>query len=206
MGVNLSRLTLSMATNAEIVERCDKLPAGPKERWDFEAGAALDFNLRYAVAKEAVFPSKRSAVAKASDIVAHALWPGIGVARLRRRRPISPAVAVATVGLAALLAVMHLKPIGFCFALGDGSCATLSGAAGLVVAPPDRRVHALRRVPSGPRAPPDHAARVQWFRLEYAVVHGAQLPCAGPLRRLAAAQSKGPTWPLKPGRDEVVRS
>lgn len=59
------------------------------------------------------------------DIVAHALWAGIGVALLRRRRPISPAVAVATVGLAAVPDVLHLLPIGFWWALGDGPWSTL---------------------------------------------------------------------------------
>lgn len=59
------------------------------------------------------------------DILAHALWAGIGVALWRRRRPVSPAVAAATVSLAALPDVLHLLPIGAWWAVGDGSWSTL---------------------------------------------------------------------------------
>lgn len=40
----------------------NKLPAGAEVRWDFEASASLDFSVHYHVGKDAVFPSKLSAV------------------------------------------------------------------------------------------------------------------------------------------------
>jgi hypothetical protein len=51
----------------KFVELCGKLPAGLAVRWDFEAGAPLDFNVHYHVGKEAVFPVKLPAVAAAKD-------------------------------------------------------------------------------------------------------------------------------------------
>jgi hypothetical protein len=45
------------------------------------------------------------------DLVAHALWAGIGVAAMRRRRPIAPVVAASAVAMAALPDVLHLLPI-----------------------------------------------------------------------------------------------
>jgi hypothetical protein len=51
----------------KFVELCGKLPAGLAVRWDFEAGAPLDFNVHYHMGKEVVFPFKRSAVATAKD-------------------------------------------------------------------------------------------------------------------------------------------
>ena len=49
----------------KFAEVCDKLPAGAKVRWDFEASAPLDFNVHYHVGKEVVFPSKLAAVSTA---------------------------------------------------------------------------------------------------------------------------------------------
>lgn len=51
----------------KFVELCDKLPAGLKVRWDFDAGAPLDFNVHYHMGKDVVFPFKLSAVASARD-------------------------------------------------------------------------------------------------------------------------------------------
>ncbi len=50
----------------KFAEVCDKLPAGAKVRWDFEASAPLDFNVHYHVGKEVVFPSKLAAVSAAT--------------------------------------------------------------------------------------------------------------------------------------------
>ena len=63
------------------------------------------------------------------DILAHSLWAGIGVAVLRRRRPIAPGTAAATVALAALPDVLQLLPILAWWALGSGSWATLQAYA-----------------------------------------------------------------------------
>jgi len=51
----------------KFVEVCGKLPAGLKVRWNFEAGAPLDFNVHFHVGKDVVFPSKLGAVATARD-------------------------------------------------------------------------------------------------------------------------------------------
>ena len=51
----------------KFAEVCDKLPAGAKVSWDFEASAPLDFNVHYHVGKDAVFPSKLVAVSTAKD-------------------------------------------------------------------------------------------------------------------------------------------
>ncbi len=51
----------------KFVELCGKLPAQLAVRWDFKAGAPLDFNVHYHVGKAVVFPFKRSAVATAKD-------------------------------------------------------------------------------------------------------------------------------------------
>ncbi len=51
----------------KFAEVCDKLPAGAKVRWDFEASAPLDFNVHYHVGKDVFFPSKMVAVSTAKD-------------------------------------------------------------------------------------------------------------------------------------------
>ena len=51
----------------KFAEVCDKLSAGAKVRWDFEASVPLDFNVHYHVGKEVVFPSKLAAVSTAKD-------------------------------------------------------------------------------------------------------------------------------------------
>ena len=50
-----------------LVEVCDKLPAGTKVGWKFEASSALDFDIHYHVGKEVTFPIKLSAVSRAQD-------------------------------------------------------------------------------------------------------------------------------------------
>ncbi len=57
---------VSAVAPGKFTEVCDKLPAGAKVRWDFEASAPLDFNVHYHVGKEVVFPSKLSAVSTAT--------------------------------------------------------------------------------------------------------------------------------------------
>jgi hypothetical protein len=55
------------------------------------------------------------------DIVAHGLWAAIGIAALRRQRPVSNADAVAAVGLAAAPDLAQLLPlIGAALFEGDG--------------------------------------------------------------------------------------
>jgi hypothetical protein len=54
------------------------------------------------------------------DILAHTLWAGVGVALLRRRRPVPTRTAVATLGLAALPDVLHLLPIVAWWVFGAG--------------------------------------------------------------------------------------
>ena len=63
------------------------------------------------------------------DIVAHSLWAGIGVALLRRHRPVAAGTAAATVALAALPDAVQLLPILAWWALGDGSWAALQAYA-----------------------------------------------------------------------------
>ena len=45
------------------------------------------------------------------DTLAHALWAGLGLAAARRRVPVAPAVAAATVVLAVLPDLAHLVPL-----------------------------------------------------------------------------------------------
>jgi hypothetical protein len=52
---------------AKFAEVCGKLPAGLKLRWDFAAGAPLDFNVHYHLGKEVLYAAKMSAVASAKD-------------------------------------------------------------------------------------------------------------------------------------------
>ena len=51
----------------KFVEVCGTLPAGLQVRWDFQAGAPLDFNVHYHVGQEVWFPARLSAVATAGD-------------------------------------------------------------------------------------------------------------------------------------------
>lgn len=55
------------------------------------------------------------------DILAHTLWAAIGVSLLRRRRPITSRVAVATMALAALPDVFQMIPVLLWWLLGSGS-------------------------------------------------------------------------------------
>ena len=63
------------------------------------------------------------------DILAHALWAGVGVAVLRRHRAVTSGSAVATVTLAALPDLMHLLPLLAWWALGSGSWAVVQAYA-----------------------------------------------------------------------------
>ena len=56
--------------SGKFVEVCGKLPAGVKVLWDFEAGAAVDFNVHYHAGKAVVFPVKLSAVSSGTDTLA----------------------------------------------------------------------------------------------------------------------------------------
>ena len=59
------------------------------------------------------------------DILAHALWAGIGVTLARRRWKISRRTAAITVGAAILPDLIHLVPIIAWWLFGDGSLATV---------------------------------------------------------------------------------
>jgi hypothetical protein len=63
------------------------------------------------------------------DIVAHTLWAGVGVALLRRRRPVPALTVATTMGMAALPDVMHLLPIVFWWVFGDGTWAVVRAYA-----------------------------------------------------------------------------
>ncbi len=54
------------------------------------------------------------------DILAHTLWAGLGVAVLRRRRPVAPRTVAATLGLATAPDALHLLPILAWWAFGGG--------------------------------------------------------------------------------------
>ena len=60
------------------------------------------------------------------DILAHALWAGIGVTFARRRWIINRRNAIATVTLATAPDVLHLLPIVGWWLFGDGSLAALT--------------------------------------------------------------------------------
>lgn len=59
------------------------------------------------------------------DILAHALWVGVGTAVARRRIPISRPAAVATVTLAVLPDIVQLFPLVPWVVAGDGTLAML---------------------------------------------------------------------------------
>jgi hypothetical protein len=63
------------------------------------------------------------------DILAHALWAGIGVTLARRRWKVTRRTAVITVGLAVLPDVMHLLPIIAWWLFGDGTFAAIKAYA-----------------------------------------------------------------------------
>lgn len=63
------------------------------------------------------------------DILAHALWAGIGVTLARRRWKITRRTVVTTLGLAAIPDVMHLLPIIVWWLFGSGSFATIEAYA-----------------------------------------------------------------------------
>jgi hypothetical protein len=50
----------------KFVEVCGKLAKGARVRWQYAAGAALDFNVHYHSGKDVIYPAKRDATAKAS--------------------------------------------------------------------------------------------------------------------------------------------
>jgi hypothetical protein len=53
----------------KFVELCGKLPAGQQVRWQFDAGAPLDFNVHYHVGKDVVYPVQLNAVASGRDLL-----------------------------------------------------------------------------------------------------------------------------------------
>ncbi len=63
------------------------------------------------------------------DILAHALWAGVGTAVVHRRMPISRRVAIATVALAVLPDVVQFLPLLAWFLGGDGSWLALQAFA-----------------------------------------------------------------------------
>jgi hypothetical protein len=62
------------------------------------------------------------------DVLAHALWAGLGVAALRRRWPIGPRAVAATVALAVLPDMVQLAPL-IGRSLADGDVAVLHAYA-----------------------------------------------------------------------------
>jgi len=63
------------------------------------------------------------------DIVAHTLWAAAGVTALHHRWPITPSIAAATLGMAALPDVLHLLPIALWWMFGNGTFSMLSAYA-----------------------------------------------------------------------------
>ncbi len=63
------------------------------------------------------------------DILAHALWTGIGTALARGRRPVAPRTVALTVGLATVPDLLHLLPIVGWWLVGDGSLAVVQAYA-----------------------------------------------------------------------------
>ena len=51
----------------KFVEVCGKLAVREGVRWNFIAGAPVDFNIHYHVGKEAVFPAKQAQVSSGRD-------------------------------------------------------------------------------------------------------------------------------------------
>jgi hypothetical protein len=63
------------------------------------------------------------------DILAHALWAGVGITLVRRRRPVAPHTVPLTIGLAALPDVLHLLPIIGWWLFGDRTFAVVRAYA-----------------------------------------------------------------------------
>jgi len=59
------------------------------------------------------------------DVLAHALWAGMGCAAARRKVDLPPCTVVATVTLAVLPDVAHMLPVAAWVMLGEGAWATL---------------------------------------------------------------------------------
>jgi hypothetical protein len=59
------------------------------------------------------------------DIVAHALWAGVGIAAISRARLVEARTVVATVGLAALPDLVHTLPLIAWWLLGEGSAGSV---------------------------------------------------------------------------------
>jgi hypothetical protein len=53
----------------KFLELCGKLPAQAQVRWQFEAGAAMDFNVHFHVGKEVVYPFKLKAVTSGQEVL-----------------------------------------------------------------------------------------------------------------------------------------
>ena len=91
------------------------------------------------------------------DIAAHALWAGIGVVALSRRRPINRATLAFTVAAAVLPDVLQLLPVVGWWLFADGTWAALSS---FVVAVPGQE----------PGLPP---AVQRWSHELHCVMHSA---------------------------------
>jgi hypothetical protein len=63
------------------------------------------------------------------DIFAHALWAGAGIGLAHRRWPVKPAIAAATVALAALPDIPHFLPHLVWSMFGEGTFDALGGYA-----------------------------------------------------------------------------
>ncbi len=53
----------------KITEVCGSLAAGARVAWQFEAGAALEFNIHYHVGKEVIYPVAPAPRIKAQDVL-----------------------------------------------------------------------------------------------------------------------------------------
>jgi hypothetical protein len=54
---------------AKFVELCDKLPAGTKVEWSFEAQGPMNFNVHYHQGKQVHFPAKQDQVSRAEGML-----------------------------------------------------------------------------------------------------------------------------------------
>ncbi len=63
------------------------------------------------------------------DILAHALWAGVGIALVRRHRSVSRRTAALAVTLATLPDVLHLVPLAAWWAFGDGTLESIRAFA-----------------------------------------------------------------------------